>query len=367
MFYHILETFIFEAIDKFRNQYSAPHFDALDLPEIQDTDVPIREIAEALPTSKLEFSGSFELEPSEAIIRVHQDDEHTLVVVTKSGAKVLVISTSHNSKTCISEAVRTVIKKYGNSTEGNVYTHFWFKAGTSPVDYIRSIQCPNFSIINDNYTADIRKNVDWLLGLDKPWEVGKLIFWNGVPGTGKTYCIRALMNAWRDKFNFHIIMDPEVFFRDPSYLSRVMLEGNSTVGNIKKGSDKHKGNLVIIEDCSKTIMKESRVGQDSYDMSRLLNMTDGILGQGLSAVFLMTTNDDMTDVDPAFLRDGRCLQKLEFGEFSYEEANDWFKNHGKPEINVDESIPLSSMYAKLLNKKPSISSLDNEPVGFAPR
>jgi hypothetical protein len=46
-------------------------------------------------------------------------------------------------------------------------------------------------------------------------------------------------------------------------------------------------------------------------LSRLLNLTDGLLGQGRKVLVAITTNEDLTRLHPAVVRPGRCLARIE--------------------------------------------------------
>jgi hypothetical protein len=55
----------------------------------------------------------------------------------------------------------------------------------------------------------------------------------------------------------------------------------------------------------------------------LLNVADGMLGQGLNTLVLLTTNEEITRLHPAVVRPGRCLCLIEFDRFSNAEARAW--------------------------------------------
>jgi hypothetical protein len=58
-------------------------------------------------------------------------------------------------------------------------------------------------------------------------------------------------------------------------------------------------------------------------MSRLLNLTDGILGHGLRVLLLITTNEPIRGLHPAVVRPGRCLADVQFRPFTRAEAEAW--------------------------------------------
>jgi len=269
----------------------------------------------------------------------------------------------------VSTEVKKLLEKYEvNNDADTINVKFWFRGRNGATYYTRKIQCPIFDEISANYPA-VEPEIKHLLGLKTPWDVGKMIFWMGAPGTGKTYCLRALLQEWRKKVTPHVIIDPEAFFKDPMYLQEVLLE-NETGGLMPMPSEKgppeeKKGNLIILEDSPRTVLQEARGSHETYGMARLLNFTDGILGQGLSCMFLITTNDDIDDIDSAFLRDGRALQRLKFEKFSPEEAEAWLKKRGyNKEIEIEDEVPLSRLYAILNNKEAHVPELNRERCGF---
>ncbi|MCL1800546.1 MAG: hypothetical protein FWG25_04170, partial [Promicromonosporaceae bacterium] len=78
-------------------------------------------------------------------------------------------------------------------------------------------------------------------------------------------------------------------------------------------------------------------------LGRLLNLTDGILGQGTNALVLLTTNEDLKTLHPALIRPGRALAKVEFPPFSTEDANEWLGGSAY----VDGSTTLAELYERL--------------------
>jgi hypothetical protein len=64
-------------------------------------------------------------------------------------------------------------------------------------------------------------------------------------------------------------------------------------------------------------------------LDRLLNATDGILGQGSRTLFMLTTNRELTTVNPALARPGRCLAVIPFEPFAAADARQWLGNGKK--------------------------------------
>lgn len=48
---------------------------------------------------------------------------------------------------------------------------------------------------------------------------GQLLFWHGLPGTGKTHGLRALASEWHAWCDIELMVDPDVFFgHKPKYM-----------------------------------------------------------------------------------------------------------------------------------------------------
>jgi SpoVK/Ycf46/Vps4 family AAA+-type ATPase len=228
--------------------------------------------------------------------------------------------------------------------------------------------------IRHNYTATVSKRLEEIMKMKQPWNHGRLLIWYGDPGTGKTYAIRALMMEWKHQFDFVVVTDPEQFTRETQYYfqlsSRFRKRRMRSVGShllhdrdelslgisgdeeeeeteVLRGTEKR--TLFIMEDSADLILQESR--SMHYDkIGKLLNMTDGLFGQGRQDLFLLTFNEDVDRIDPAFVRPGRCIEKVEFELFEPLAAEEWLKGHQKPQ-RVSDPISLAEMYARLYGKE----------------
>ena len=156
------------------------------------------------------------------------------------------------------------------------------------------------------YAPQVQRAVDELVAHRPDVATARrLMLWHGAPGTGKTSAVRALMHAWRAWAQPVVVTDPEALLSDGRYLRRLLLDVDDEVGD--EGEDRWQ--LLVLEDAEALLRKDT----GGPAMSRLLNLTDGLLGQGLRCLFLITTNEPLAAVHPAVVRPGRCLAQVEFG------------------------------------------------------
>jgi ATPase family associated with various cellular activities (AAA) len=158
-----------------------------------------------------------------------------------------------------------------------------------------------------------------LIGLTEPR--GRLALWRGAPGTGKTYALRALASAWRAWCTVHYVLDPFVLMGDdPRYLLDLLTWEDSDAPD--------RWRLAVLEDAGDLIVVDAaRTGA----LNALLNVTDGILGQGTRTLVLVTTNEPVERLHPAVHRTGRCLADIEFGPLTQAEAAAWLQRAGSAE------------------------------------
>ena len=74
-----------------------------------------------------------------------------------------------------------------------------------------------------------------------------------------------------------------------------------------------------------------------------MNLSDGILGDGLNIKFICTFNADINKLDEAILRKGRLKYKYEFKELTPEKTQELAKELGKS-IPEGESLTVGDIY-----------------------
>ena len=124
----------------------------------------------------------------------------------------------------------------------------------------------------------------------------------GKPGTGKTSYLRHLMGVLKKSHRFYFI--------PPATMG--MLSNPKFIGFWAKERNSHgdKKLVVILEDADAVLMTR---GSDNRDeVSALLNLSDGMLGDFLSLQIICTINCPISDIDQALLRPGRLITHRRF-------------------------------------------------------
>jgi hypothetical protein len=268
--------------------------------------------------------------------------------VPKSGGYwtfTVVSGRPEDTRETIADLLKCITEREIKET-GDTSITFWAFTGQAPKARGSLIETPVFPEIKENYPAPTRDAVGKIISFTPPYEGGRLILWHGPPGTGKSSAIRALAREWRPWCDIHYIVDPEQFLGNSHYLLEVLFE--ETHGKV---SDQTKANrfylegskrwrLLVIEDADE-FMKHDAKQARGQAVSRLLNITDGLIGQGRKFLMLITTNEKISEIHPAVQRSGRCMANVEFPALSLSEAQEWMGDEPVPQL---QSYTLADLY-----------------------
>ncbi len=119
----------------------------------------------------------------------------------------------------------------------------------------------------------------------------------------------------------------------------------------------HKGwRLLVLEDTGELLQPDAKaiIGQG---LSRFLNVADGLIGQGLRVLVLVTTNEEIRKLHPAVARPGRSAANVRFDPLSQPEAASWLARRGVDGGAAESATTIAELYARLEGldaPKPSI-------------
>ena len=293
-------------------------------------------------------------------------DEDTVVSVSlqMGHATVSAAAPTDAQALALLERARAVLPAPDPSGRKEVTVTFWTYGPHGPQPAWRTIGVPEWSDIDANYTAPVRASLEGLMTSFQPAHGGQLVLWHGESGTGKTFALRALAWEWRDWCDVHYVVDPDSFFGEHAdYLMHVLMQsehGGAAYGYgwtpatqaavaVQVGGDEEQAaarrdwRLLVLEDTGELLTPDAKtvIGQG---LSRFLNVVDGLIGQGLRILVLVTTNEELGRLHPAISRPGRCASNVLFTRMPVEQANAWLAER-ENDSTVTDPRTLAELYA----------------------
>lgn len=252
--------------------------------------------------------------------------------------------------------VKAILPEAPEPIDSDISVRFWYLTNNGPTAVHRNISAPTWEKLSTNYATVTKNALNHLMDDFTPTSGGKLILWHGEPGTGKTYALRALCQAWKSWCSSEYIMDPETLLGgSPGYLASMVMESTSNLASLDDDDDdeveNRKWKLLIMEDTGELLTEHAKE-RSGQGLSRLLNVVDGFIGQGLKILVLITTNEEFQSLHPAVSREGRCLASIKFNHLNINEAQKFLKNNNastSETLDKHKLYSLASLYGMINN------------------
>jgi hypothetical protein len=298
-------------------------------------------------------------------------------------ANVAVAAETDDLARSLLERLRELLPAPDPSGAQEVTVTFWTYGPHGPQPAWRTISVPAWADIEANYGAATHGALARLMTDFQPAHGGQLVLWHGDVGTGKTFALRALAWEWRDWCDLHYIVDPDSFFgQHADYLLHVILQqeweaqfanwqaapgvavGASEAAIVNEPSEESEPRrkpwrLLVLEDTGELLQPDAKavIGQG---LSRFLNLADGLIGQGLRVLVLVTTNEEIRKLHPAVARPGRSAANVLFAPLARDEAGAWLAAHG---VEAGEAKPSTATIAELYARLEGLDT-PKQSLGF---
>jgi hypothetical protein len=215
------------------------------------------------------------------------------------------VSDKYGSETFLS-VFRTVSKMYRNRLKKISRTQIYQVCSSQGMYYLKDAKVDydsryDFKMLYPDEFMPIADNIDSFI---KGGKSGMVIL-HGLQGSGKTSYIRKLIHDNPSRRFVYLPMTMAAHLSSPDFVSFL--------------HEKMRDSVVILEDCEQ-ILESRDSGNGGGAISTLLNMSDGLLADGLNIQFICTFNAEIGRIDKALLRKGRLIDKYEFGKLGQEKA-----------------------------------------------
>lgn len=198
---------------------------------------------------------------------------------------------------------------------------------------LTSVGQVNAPLERRNYAPEVIKKYDHLVAcLRSDAPCGRLVLLDGPPGTGKSYIIRALAGEVRAMFvvvassMIGYLAGPDVI---PALLNSRCERSNAAREPI----------VLVLEDADAALIQRER--GDHEQLSNILNIGDGLLGELADLRIIATTNAKRIELDSAILRPGRMCSHVQIDVLSNEVAGEVYERLTGKKLRAIEAMEMT--------------------------
>ena len=195
--------------------------------------------------------------------------------------------------------------------------------------------------ISENYNDDFLPVYNDLVKFVESNKSGIAIL-RGIVGSGKTSVIRNLITNHPAKYIL-ITTSMAEHLAQPTFMT--FMQNN-------------KDSIFILEDCEQ-ILVDRTAGNYSCAITNILNTADGLMSDIFNIKFICTFNADISKIDKALLRKGRCFVNYEFKELSEDKTKVLLNRQG---IELDSYKPMT--LADIYNYTDTDCTKQTNKIGF---
>jgi len=174
----------------------------------------------------------------------------------------------------------------------------------------------------------------------------------GEPGTGKTSFIRHLVQVLRTSHRFYFL---------PSY-EYTRVGNGALIEFLQDERDDHPNlQLVVVMEDAEAVLVPRKI-DTGFSVSALLNLADGLLGEGLNLQFICTVNCEIAELDAVVVRPGRLRTARDFRLLTHSEAIELANYCGLPVPQQRREYSLAEIYN---SDEASVREMTARHVGFS--
>lgn len=209
-----------------------------------------------------------------------------------------------------------------------------------------------------NYAHGVRSDFEHVVAdLKTKKPCGRVTIFDGEPGTGKTYLVRALTGLAPECRYVIVPTEMVAQLTTPSFVP--LLASYRT-------SKDDMPLVLIIEDADACLV--SRGGDNIGSISALLNLSEGILGAMLDIRVIATTNaghisDRAESVDSAIMRAGRLCRRIHVGKLGRAQCESLYERLTGKQRHFSSEMTLAEIY-RLANDSSYEAPVSAPRLGF---